>query len=217
MKSKAIKMNCLGDSITFGYHNSNGEPMKKTYPTILQEKLGFSIVRNYGINGSTIADGENPMYLRYKDMNEDADIISVLGGTNDFGRTLIEVSPLGKINDHTGKTVYGALNILCNGLKKQYPNAIIFFMTPLRCGKDTIPNKHGYCLKDVKIAIEEVCKKYSIPVLDLYTIGGFKPNDTNFLKQYGVDDWHPNQQFILEILTPILVSYIKKLMSSMED
>lgn len=211
-QNKIQKMNCLGDSITFGYCNENGDAMPKPYPSLIQENFEFLRVCNYGINGSTLADGENPMYLRYHDM-DDADIISVLGGTNDFGRTQIEISPLGCMDDHSGNTVYGALHLLCSGLKKKYPQAIIFFMTPLRCGGDTIPNKYGYCLKDVKIAIERVCKRYDIPVLDLYTKGGFDPTDPEFLKKYGVDDWHPNQQFVEEILIPIIVLFMKKLMS----
>lgn len=204
-----MRMNCLGDSITYGYSNEKGEAMEKSYPTLLREKLNLSEVRNYGINGSTIAEGENPMYIRYQDMDENANIVSVLGGTNDFGRTTIEISSLGKKGDKSGATLYGALNILCKGLKEKYPNAFIFFMTPLRCGGDTIPNHYGYTLKDVKRAIEEVCLVYKIPVLDLYTTGEFHPEDESFLKEYGVDDWHPNQKFVKEVLVNKIANFIK--------
>lgn len=87
----------------------------KSYPILLKEILKLDIVRNYGINGSTIADGENPMYIRYQDMSDEADIVSVLAGTNDFGREEIEISPLGTNQDKQGNTVYGALDILCRG------------------------------------------------------------------------------------------------------
>lgn len=112
---KPVKMNCLGDSITYGYLNEQGDAMKKNYPILLKEILKLDIVRNYGINGSTIADGENPMYIRYQDMSDEADIVSVLAGTNDFGREEIEISPLGTNQDKQGNTVYGALDILCRG------------------------------------------------------------------------------------------------------
>ncbi len=65
---KPVKMNCLGDSITYGYLNEQGDAMEKSYPILLKEILKLDIVRNYGINGSTIADGENPMYVRYQDI-----------------------------------------------------------------------------------------------------------------------------------------------------
>lgn len=203
-------MNCLGDSITYGYLNEKGEAMKKSYPTLLKEILNLEEVRNYGINGSTIAEGENPMYIRYKNMEENADIVSVLGGTNDFGREEIEISPLGNKKDKEGNTVYGALDILCKGLKEKYPQAFLFFMTPLRCGEDRIPNHYNYTLKDVKEAIEEVCSEYAIPVLDLYTTGEFFPESKEFLNQYCIDDWHPNQKFVEEVLVNKIANFIKK-------
>ncbi|MCI8411192.1 MAG: SGNH/GDSL hydrolase family protein [Clostridia bacterium] len=205
-----LKMNCLGDSITYGYINKQGEAMEKSYPTVLKEILDLETVRNYGINGSTIADGKNPMYIRYKDMDDDANIISVLAGTNDFGKKSIDNPPLGTKEDNKGNTVYGALNILCKGLKQKYPNALIFFMTPLRCENDTIPNKCNYTLEDVKEAIEEICSKYEIPILDLYSIGDFFPEDKIFLKQYGIDGVHPNQKFVKEILSNKIANFIKE-------
>lgn len=207
---KDIKMNCLGDSITYGYLNEQGDAMKKSYPTVLKEILKLNTVRNYGINGSTIADGENPMYIRYKDMDDDANIVSVLAGTNDFGREEIEISPLGTNKDKQGNTVYGALDILCQGLKEKYPKALLFFMTPLRCKEDTIPNQYGYTLEDVKKAIEEICAKYEIPVLDLYTTGDFFPENELFFEKYCVDGWHPNQRFVEEILANKIADFIKK-------
>lgn len=210
IKNNMIKMNCLGDSITYGYLNEDGDAMEKSYPVLLKEILNFHTVRNYGINGSTIADGENPMYIRYKEMVDDADIVSVLAGTNDFGRTEVEISPLGIMGDKNGNTVYGALDILCKGLKEKYPESFIFFMTPLHCGGDKIPNKYGYTLKEVKNAIKEVCSKYEIPVLDLYDTVTFEPENEKFLKEYCVDDWHPNQRFIKEVLSNEIADFVKK-------
>ncbi len=214
---KPVKMNCLGDSITYGYLNEQGDAMEKSYPILLKEILKLDIVRNYGINGSTIADGENPMYIRYQDMNDEADIVSVLAGTNDFGREEIAISPLGTNKDKQGNTVYGALNILCRGLKEKYPKAFLFFMTPLRCEGDTIPNQYGYTLEDVKKAIEEICANHEIPVLDLYTEGDFFPEKQWFFEKYCVDGWHPNQRFVEEILTNKIADFIKSQKFFMEN
>lgn len=206
-----LKMNCLGDSITYGFLDEDGTAMEESYPILLKKILNLNTVRNYGINGSTIADGENPMYIRYKNMDDDADIVSVLAGTNDFGRIKIEISPLGKKGDIEGNTVYGALDILCKGLKQKYPNALIFFMTPLHCGEDTIPNKYGYTLEHVRNAIIDICSTYEIPVLDLYKTVCFLPEDKEFYEEYCVDDWHPNQKFVKEILAGEIASFINKL------
>lgn len=205
-----LKMNCLGDSITYGYINEEGDAMEKSYPVLLREILNFDTVRNYGINGSTIADGENPMYIRYKDMEDDADIVSVLAGTNDYGRTTVEISPLGTIEDKNGNTVYGALDILCRGLKEKYPKSFIFFMTPLHCENDNIPNKYGYTLEDVLEAISEVCAKYNILVFDLNNEVKFTPENEEFYNKYCIDGTHPNQRFVKEVLAYKIADYIKK-------
>ncbi|QWU48086.1 hypothetical protein KPL75_23220 [Bacillus sp. NP247] len=69
---------------------------------------------NYGISGSRIAVWEGhdqPMCTRHANMTDDADIITVFGGTNDYGNTVT----LGTINSVDTGTFYGALNVLCAG------------------------------------------------------------------------------------------------------
>ncbi|EOP56123.1 hypothetical protein IKQ_01340 [Bacillus cereus VDM053] len=51
------------------------------------------------------------MCTRYANMTDDADIITVFGGTNDYGNTVT----LGTINSVDTGTFDGALNILCAG------------------------------------------------------------------------------------------------------
>jgi hypothetical protein len=55
-------MNFLGDSITEGYASD------VCYVDILAEQLG-AVCNNYGIGGSTVADGRNPMYSRALSMD----------------------------------------------------------------------------------------------------------------------------------------------------
>lgn len=212
-----MKMNCFGDSITYGYQGEEVPQLKKPYPILLKEILGLDEVRNYGVNGSTIAEGENPMYLRYQTMDDAADIVSVLGGTNDYGRTQIETSKLGQLGDKTGDTVYGALHCLCSGLKQKYPNAFLFFMTPLCCGSESSANKHGYTLNDVRLAIMEVCNIYELPVFDLHQRVLYDAENEAFMKEYGVDDWHPNQKFVEEKLAPAIAQFIKNYFDKKND
>lgn len=200
------KMNCLGDSITWGYIPDVGTQMENPYPKLLKERLGLAECRNYGISGSTLCQSAySPMSVRFLDMNDDADIISVFGGTNDQGVGF----ELGKIEDTENSTIYGSLDILCKGLIEKYPQAFIFFITPLRNGNAKI-NSKGYSLEDVANAIKEVCYKYSIPVLDLYSIGGFHIENDNFREMYnGEDKLHPNQKFMNEHLAPIIEQFIR--------
>ena len=204
-------MNCLGDSITFGYIPDNGAQMDIPYPTEIQNLLHLLRCRNYGISGSTIAVNSGnyaPMCKRYLDMNDDADIILVFGGTNDYGRAVC--SDLGTENDSTDTTVYGALNILASGLIEKYPKAFIFFVTPLRRADKISNNSKGYSLEDISKAIKQVAYKYSLPVLDLYNIGGFHIGNDTFRNIYGgKDKLHPNQLFVIEHLAKMIAAFIK--------
>lgn len=207
-----FKMNCLGDSITYGYIPDSGAQMTAPYPSQLKDILGLSECRNYGISGSTLAVNSGnyqPMCQRYSDMSSDADIVSVFGGTNDYGRA-IYTPTLGTINDSVNTTVYGALNILAEGLIAKYPRAFVFFITPMRRADKTGNNGGGYSLEDVSNAIKEVAFKYNFPVLDLFSKGGFHVENADFRAIYsGNDKLHPSQAFVTEHLAPMIARFIE--------
>lgn len=209
-KFSGKQINCLGDSITYGYIPDSGAQMSNPYPKQLNDYLGIKMSLNYGISGSTLAVNSgyyDPMSVRYANMDDNADIVLVFGGTNDYGRAVY--SQLGTFGDTTNTTVYGALDVLCNGLITKYPKANIFFLTPLHRGDRTGPNGAGYTLEDVTNAIKQVCAKYSIPVLDLFTIGQYHPNIVAFNSIYGGNDkLHPNQLWVTEHLTHLIGNFI---------
>ena len=193
----------LGDSITYGVDGMNGgKRMKYPYPEIVKRQLKLKKVINYGISGSTVtADTEGsyePMSVRFSAM-EDADIISVLGGVNDFMKNI----PLGSPEDESCKTIYGALNVLCDGLCKKYPDSFIFFMTPFK-----VINREetslGYSLEDVANAIKYVCEIYKLPVLDLYNYGQFELEAENEKS----DKLHPSQQFFMDYTSTQISQFI---------
>ena len=198
------KINFLGDSITFGklQDPDNGQ-MEYPYPTVVKQLLGASEVRNYGISGSCLCSPKwKPMSERFLEMDDNADVVVVFGGTNDFGGNV----PLGVITDKVNTTIYGALNIMCEGLIKKYPNAIITFVTPLKRTKLT--NTEGYKLEDVANAIIEVCGNYSIPVLDLFRQGNFNPLITEFRNLYAMDGLHPTQDFVKKVLARKIANHL---------
>jgi hypothetical protein len=57
-------------------------------------------------------------------MDDDADLITVFGGTNDFNAN----SPIGTIADTASTTFYGSLHILIEGLIDKYPSKAIAFI-----------------------------------------------------------------------------------------
>ena len=204
----SLRYAALGDSITFALDGTRDcERIYEPYCELVKQALNLRSVINYGINGSTIAtynrtgDAYMPMCKRYADMC-DADIVSVMGGINDFGRGGL----LGQAGDDTEYTFYGALNILCAGLKRKYPNAFVFFMTPLKMqlfgDKDDETVLRSFCN-----AICEVCANYGIPVLDTATLADFS-REYDEAGYYG-DGLHPSARFHREVLAPLIVSFLK--------
>ena len=160
--------------------------------------MDLSVVRNYGIGGSCITNIEaNNFISRYSNM-DDADIICVFGGTNDFGHHM----PLGDINSTDDKTFYGALKVLCEGLINKYPGKTIIFITPLNSSCDNVPadncpkgqktNNLGFKLEDYVKAINEVVPSYSIPVYDLFKNSNLYPYNLNIVNTFMPDGLHPN-------------------------
>ena len=202
-----LKYVALGDSITVALDGITHSGMPEPYCNVVQKLLGLKSVKNYGISGSTICTSTKkdfpfkPMCERYNEM-EDADIVSVMGGTNDWGRH----SPLGTIDDNCTDTFYGALNVLAQGLKIKYPHAFIFFMTPLRC-KQYEGLLENSDFDDFRQAVKDVCAKYDIPVLDTANLADFSQEFN--APHYSGDGVHPSQDFHHNILAPIIVQFLK--------
>ncbi len=185
------KINFLGDSIT----EANG--VNKSFWTVLGENCGTT-VRGYGIGGTRIAKQHVPSIYpqhdldfpsRVGDMDPDADIIVVFGGTNDFGHG---DAPLGTPADRTKDTFYGACHELYTSLIEKYPTAVIAIMTPLhRTEEYTI---EGKCLLTYVNIIREVAEYYSLPVLDLYATSGIQPQIPVHQETYMPDGLHPNDE-----------------------
>ena len=193
MELKGKKINFLGDSITQGVGTACEAEI---YLNIIKEKEGLAEARNYGISGTRLAvqngpEDWGPAYsVRYTEMEDDADVVVVFGGTNDFGHGN---APIGEFSDRVDTTYYGACHILMEGLINKYPAATIVFMTPLhRLTEDEPSAGNGLPLKRYVDIIREVAEYYSIPVLDLYAVSGIQPRVDVVRERYCPDGLHPN-------------------------
>lgn len=202
MMLKGLKINFLGDSITEGVGASKQE---NRYVDLIAAKTG-AVCRNYGISGTRLAqqtvksecaNWDRDFCGRIDEMESDADIVVVFGGTNDFGHG---DAKLGKQDDTAPKTFYGALNYLINKLKEKYSSAKIVFITPMHRTGENNPRGDGSKLEDgafltayVKI-IKETVKRYNILLLDFYNDLGIDPNNAEDNKNYFVDGLHPNDK-----------------------
>ena len=198
MELKGKKINFLGDSITEGCGVAKPENI---FWNRLASDYGV-ISRGYGIGGTRIARAENDEWpdgsscftLRADTMDPDADAVVVFGGTNDFGHGK---SALGTMDDRTDDTFYGAMHVLCQKLLAKYPAATIVFLTPThRESEDAVINERGIRnqtnLAGYAAIIKEVCAYYSIPVLDLFAMGGIQPKVKEQKELLMPDGLHPN-------------------------
>ena len=194
----------FGDSITWGEIGKTQEQMEKPYPVLVKEALQLKQVRNYGERNATIKyiESKPNVVMHVKDAVAKADIVSVLVGINDFGAGCA----LGTIEDTScTQSVYGGFNDMATRLQEKYPNAFIFFMTPLTPFDWAETNKAGYTLLDLCNAIKEVAASKNIAVLDLNATSGFSAETD----KYCPDGLHPSQYFFETYMAPQIAQFIK--------
>lgn len=221
-KLNNLKWNVLGDSIT------SIDYSKPTWWQIISSKYDMT-VNCYGISGTTLAHTNdrhlwdynwgkldaatigydrydsstwatgNCFCERYVKMTNDADIITVMGSTNDNS------VKLGTWDSTDTDTFYGALNILITGLINKYPDKIIAFFTPIQMSNSYLTNVANPSSElDKKLpadtlslqlraeAIKRKCNQYSIPCLDLFNCSGINGvGNRKALLYRNNDDTHP--------------------------
>ena len=212
MNLNGLKINFLGDSITEGHGCSSVE---KQFTSLVAAQTG-AVTRCYGIGGTRIARQNKPSEWprhdldfpsRVAEMDPDADLVVVFGGTNDFGHG---DAPFGDFADRTADTFCGALHELYNSLLEKYPAATIMVMTPLHRSTEAISNMHGKVLKDYVDMIRKAAEYYSLPVLDLYAVYGVQPAVPVMKDTYMPDGLHPNDAGHV-ILTDKIAKFIMNL------
>ena len=201
MELKNIKANFLGDSITEGYGVSDPENI---YLNVLKRECGLAEARNYGIGGTRLAreisntwaknDEDRNMCARSLEMDPDAQLIVLFGGSNDFGHG---TAPFGLPTDRTRDTFWGACHEVMTNLITRYPTATIVVLTPMHRWNERDP--HGDYrnydlrpLEDYVEVIRKVAEYYSLPVLDMYKVSGIQPEVPIIREMYMPDGLHPN-------------------------
>ncbi len=202
MELQGKKIVFLGDSITEGKCIENPADI---YHGVLARMTGANCVA-YGIGGTRIAKQTKPSakarhdldFLgRVADLDADADIVVVFGGTNDYGHG---DATMGNMDSRDIYTFYGAMHTLCVSLIEKYPHAQLVFMTPLHRTDDFLPiGGKPWILEDYIDAIKAVTRYYAIPTLDLHAVSGIQPNLPILYERYTADGLHPNEAGHIEI------------------
>ncbi len=210
----------LGDSITEGHGVSDKENYR--YDNIIKNQCNLKAVYNYGIGGTRFAHQINPSIKprhdlcfcgRAYDLNPEADIIIVYGGTNDFGGG---DAPFGNITDTTPSTFCGAVDFLMKLLLELYPMSKIVFVTPARRNQDNEVRTHwrkdndGRVLSEYVEVIKLKGKELDIPVLDLFHTLDINPNKESDREMYAPDGLHFNDEGHKHI-AECLIDFLRKL------
>lgn len=203
-----VTMVCLGDSITMA------TKVDCPYPTVVKNMLGMKEVYNHGVSWSTLAyiddchchpqsEYNHDPYVFRSDKLEEADIIAVMGGVNDWGCLI----PLGDIDDIEPTTFYGALNILITDLKSNYPDSYIFFMTGFDYyGVNNVDayNRDKVYWREFNEAIVVACEKHNVDCFDVF-------HEIPINRDFDmIDGVHPTQEFISNIWSPAIADFIRE-------
>lgn len=190
------KIACLGDSITAAANLEDEENyLSYAYPAVLGELLGADEVYNLGIGGSSIGRYWADAFVeRYTQIPEDSDIIIVMGGTND-GFCLSE-EEFGTLSEREPWTFCGDLDELMRGLKENYPDAEIYFVTPLpNILQDYLMRERDYLLPQSNLVnvILTLSAEYDFHVIDLYNSNILDSHDADILADYVPDGVHASK------------------------
>ncbi len=198
LKNKII--NFMGDSITQGSCVTCHE--NRLVNRIARET--GALCNNFGIAGTRIAPQHIPSEVPRRDrdfcsrvgeMDDNADVVVVFGGTNDFGHG---DAPFGTDADETDDTFCGALKVLYGRLRSHFPNALVLILTPMhRRGEDNVfgEGEKKVASRPLRAYVEQIRKTaqlFGFPIIDLYNESALDPRDETVCRQCIPDGLHPN-------------------------
>ena len=157
----------IGDSYVYNHSC----PQNETWHYKVAAKNGMSYT-NLGKNGICIAYHRSrfgePLCVRYKSIPRESDYIVIVAGHNDAYFVNEDIQQQVVLRER--------MDELLTGLKRDFPQARIGWVTPWNVGYEGFP---------ATIAIiKEVCRKHGVPVLDAAQTSGVNPNDAAFRGKY---------------------------------
>lgn len=178
MPEKAVRVACIGNSITDGH----GIDMAETngYPALLQRKLGDGyVVKNFGVSGRTLLNEGDLPYTKemaWKDaLAFNPQVVVIKLGTNDT-----------KPQNWVHKANFqNNLQQMIDTLQALPAKPKIFLAYPIKAFKPSWNINEEVIEKEVIPIIAKVAKKNKLPVIDLHSAV-----DTEALVQ--PDGIHPN-------------------------
>ena len=160
---------CVGDSLTEVNATSNTK-----YYDYISDLTGIQTV-NMGVSGTDYKAGEgnnNAFYQRISNVPTDADVVTIFGSFNDG------YSNLGTATDTGTATVAGCINTTLDNLYAIMPTVQLGIVSPTPWqGSNPYTNPAANAYADL---LEAICKRRSIPFLNLYYESNLRPWDATF-------------------------------------
>ena len=159
----AIRVACIGDSITAGYALKH--PTRDAYPAQLSRMLGAGWdVRNFGISGATLMNKGNMPYDQQPPYRaaiaSKPDIAVIALGTNDTKTVNIAAHPEDFIPSYEA---------LIAALREANPHVKILLCLPPPAFPAAMGIADDVLVKEILPRIREVARKENLPLIDLYT------------------------------------------------
>jgi len=183
---KGKKWTVMGDSITeYNFATT------KNYHGYIADWCGCTI-QNLGIGGMGYSSIMN-IYSQFYLINPDADYITIMAGTNDYG---LNAKPMGAFGSLSADEIAGSMLNCLVMLQNNYWNKKLGIISPLpredNWGEISVANSQGVTLKMVNDMLAKTCRHLSIPYLDLYSGSGLYPYTTACSAGYFSNEMHPN-------------------------
>lgn len=197
----------LGDSIAAGDGNNF-----VGYAHLIADRNGATCI-SYALGGARIGQTTsnnipNQLNQAIED-NVTPDYILFNGGTNDITSPN---TPLGEItsgyDDVLDLTTFsGAFEYICKMCKSNFPSAKVLYVR--------VHNMSSRWIEDQKIYGEralDICKKWSVPYVDLFNEGGLNTNIPSMKTGvFGNDPTHPNKYGYANYYLPLIEGKLKSI------
>mgnify|MGYP002706008527 CR=1 FL=1 len=199
--AKGIKWYILGDS-----RSVDTAYTAKFYHDYLCEKHKFIRKKNLAVSGARIRSADTAYHSlleQYPSVGDDADLITVYAGINDYGQD--NPTEIGTEGTEDLSTFYGAFESLITNLITNHPTAKIVVITPIPqfnfeinntiiWGDRNDTNSLGKSLDDYCNVIKKICRKYGVFVKDACYESGITPRIASQRSEYFKDGLHHNEK-----------------------
>ena len=146
---------------------------------------------NLGVSGTGYARGGSNFNVQAQSVQADSDIVTIFGSGNDLSTGL----PMGTASDTGVESIAGCINTTLDTLFGINPVMTLGVITPTPW-KQNMPYDGG-SMETYANLIVEICKRRSIPCLDLYHCYGLDTNNADVIttaySRDGGSATHPNE------------------------